>query len=303
MENKITSNFNTTKKGNEKKGLSTSSVNKRNNIFKGKITSTVILAAFMLLILIPIVFMLVTSFKTPLEIRMSGSLFPKNGFTIVNWVKTFESVPIIKYLLNSLVVAFVSTLLVTITALMASYSITRFQTGGPLLPMLILGTYIMPPIVVSLYIFSMIKVLGLADNVIGLSIVHSLLNMPIAVWLIEGHIRRLPEEVEMAAWVDGYGKFGTLFKVVFPIIKPGVISTAVICFLLSWDEFLFALILTYSPKSMTFPVGISQFVGEHGIQFGQMSAAALVGIIPIYICVFLFSKSMLSTITGAAVKR
>jgi len=291
MENEIVSNSKMIKK------------RVTNNIFIGKIIYFIILALFMLFILTPILFMLITSFKMPLEIRMSGALFPKSGLTTINWVKTFESVPIVKYIFNSIVVASISTFLVILVGLMASYSINRFGTGGPLLPMLILGTYIMPPIVVSLYIFSMIRVFGLADNVIGLSAVHMLLNMPIAVWLIDGHIRRLPEEVERAAWVDGYSKFKTLFRIVLPMIKPGVISAAVICFLLSWSEFLFALILTYSPKSMTFPVGISQFVGQHGIQFGQMSAGALIGIVPIYILVFLFSSTMLKTITGAAVKR
>lgn len=291
MENKIVSNSKMIKK------------RVANNMFKGKIMYFAILALFMLFILTPIFFMLVTSMKMPLEIRVSGALFPKDGFTTINWVRTFESVPIVRYIFNSVVVASISTFLVMLVALMASYSINRFGTGGPLLPMLILGTYIMPPIVVSLYIFSMIRILGLADNVIGLSAVHMLLNMPIAVWLIEGHIRRLPEEIERAAWVDGYSKFRTLFRIVLPMIKPGVISAAVICFLLSWSEFLFALILTYGPKSMTFPVGVSQFVGQHGVQFGQMSAGALVGIIPIYIVVFVFSSTMLKTITGAAVKR
>lgn len=271
-------------------------------MFKGKIINFIIIVLFMLFILTPIYFMFITSMKFPLEIRISGSLFPQTGFTTFNWEKIFEVIPIIRYVFNSIVVASLSTLLVILIALMASYSVNRFATGGPLLPMLILGTYIMPPIVVAVYIFNLIKSLGLVDNVIGLSIVYTMLNMPIAFWLIEGHIRRLPKEVERAAWVDGYSKFRTLFKVVLPMIKPGVISTAVVCFLLSWDEFMFSLILTYSPKAKTFPVGIAEFVGQHGIQFGQMSAAAFLGIIPVYIIILLFSSNILSTIKGSALK-
>jgi len=142
----------------------------------------------------------------------------------------------------------------------------------------------------------------LQDKLVGLILIHSMMNIPLAFWLLDSYIRNIPVELEHAAWVDGYSKFDTLVKIVYPLIKPGVLSTGVVCLIMSWNEFLFALILTYSDASKTFPIGISQYIGEHGMQFGEMSAAALAGIIPIYILVFIFSKNLVEGLGRSGLK-
>ncbi len=271
-------------------------------LFLGRPGRIVLLILFLAMILIPILFIATTSLKVPIEIRKSGALLPSKGITGENWVKAFRNVPLVRYLLNSLIAAVFSTVIVIVVAVPATYSMIRFKTGGAFLPAWILGTYVMPPIVVSIPIFGMFKLLGLQNTLLGLTLVHAMINMPIAVWLIDSYVRTIPKELEMAAWIDGYNKWRTLLKVVVPLIKPGVVATAVICMILSWNEFLFALILTYSVDSNTFPIGISRFVGEHGLQFGEMSAAALAGIIPIYILVFIFSRNLVEGLTKGGVK-
>ncbi|RKX76252.1 MAG: carbohydrate ABC transporter permease [Spirochaetes bacterium] len=271
-------------------------------IILGKPGRIFILVLFLGMILIPILFMITTSLKEPIEIRLSGALFPSQGVTGINWVKAFRNVPLVRYLFNSTVVALVSTFLVVLIAVPATYSIIRFSTGGWFLPAWILGTYVMPPIIVSIPIFNMVKFIGLQNTLAGMILVHTMMNMPIAVWLIDSYIRVIPRELERAAWIDGYSKWETLLRVVFPLIKPGVVATGVICMILSWNDFLFALILTYSVSSNTFPIGISRYVGEHGLQFGEMSAAALAGIIPIYILVFIFSRNLVESLTRGSVK-
>jgi multiple sugar transport system permease protein len=261
-----------------------------------------LLALFMALILIPIIFMITTSLKEPIQIRLSGSLFPTGGVTLVNWIKAFRNVPLVRYLINSMIVGVCSTFLAILLAVPATYSIVRFKTGGGFLPAWILGTYVMPPIVVTIPIFGMVKLVGLQDSLLGMLLVHTMMNMPIAVWLIDSYIRVIPSELERAAWIDGYGKWETLLRIVVPLIRPGIVATGVICTILSWNDFLFALILTYSTRSMTFPVGVSRYVGEHGLQFGEMSAAALAGIVPIYILVFLFSRNLVEGLTRGGVK-
>ena len=270
--------------------------------FMGRPGRIVLLILFLVMILIPIIFLVTTSIKIPIEIRKSGALLPSEGITGENWIKAFRNVPLVRYLLNSLIAAVFSTVLVVIVAVPATYSMIRFKIGGAFLPAWILGTYVMPPIVVSIPIFGMFKLLGLQNTLFGLTLVHAMINMPIAVWLIDGYVRTIPKELEMAAWIDGYNKWQTLLKVVVPLIKPGVVATAVICMILSWNEFLFALILTYSVDSNTFPIGISRFVGEHGLQFGEMSAAALAGIVTIYILVFIFSRNLVEGLTRGGVK-
>ena len=271
-------------------------------IFLGRPMRLLVLLAFMGIIVLPIFYIAMTSIKLPLEIRTSGAIFPSGGVTEINWVKAFRNVPLVRFLFNSTVVALFSTLLVLAVAIPATYSIIRFKTGGWFLPAWIIGTYVMPPIVVSIPIFAMVKIVDLQNKLPGLILVHAMANLPVAVWLLDSFIRNVPKELEYAAWIDGYSKFDTLVRVVFPLIKPGVVSAAVICIILSWNEFLFALILTYSPQSNTFPIGISRYIGEHGMQFGEMSAAALAGIIPIYLLVMLFSHNVVEGLTRGSVK-
>jgi multiple sugar transport system permease protein len=271
-------------------------------VFLGRPLRIFISVVFVGIIILPIFYIAMTSIKIPLEISLSGALFPAMGITGVNWINAFRTVPLVQFLFNSTVAAVISTVIVIAVAIPATYSIIRFNTGGWFLPTWIIGTYVMPPIVVSIPVFAMVKLVHLQNNLIGLILVYAMANLPVAVWLLDSYIRNLPKELEYAAWVDGYGKFETLLRVVFPLIRPGVVSAAVICMILSWNEFLFALLLTYSPVSNTFTIGISRFIGQHGMQFGEMSAAALAGIIPIYVIVLLFSRNVVEGLTRGGVK-
>jgi multiple sugar transport system permease protein len=268
----------------------------------GKIVRIVAIIAFSVFILLPLIFMVTTSIKQPIEIRESGALLPTRGIYFVNWVNAFITEPLGMFLRNSTIVAVISTLIVLLIAVPTSYSIVRFTTGGNALPSLILGGYVMPPIVVSIPIFMGIKSLGLSNSLTGLIITHIILNVTIAVFLMDSFIRSVPRELEEAAWIDGYSRFDTLTKVVLPLIRNGVIATGIIVLILSWNEFLMALLLTYDPSAQTFPVGISRYQGQHGLQFGEMSAAALTGIIPIYILVFFFQRYVVAGLTRGGVK-
>ena len=265
----------------------------------GRIALLVIFAAALLL---PIIYMATTSLKEPIEIDETGALLPSRGIFITNWKRAYATVPLSKFLFNSTVVAVSSTVIALAVAVPATYTIVRFRTGGKLPPAWILGTYIMPPIVVSLPIFAMIRLAGLIDSKFGLIIVYAMANMPVAVWLLDSFIRAIPKELEEAAWVDGYSRFDTLRRVVVPLIRPGLVATGIICLILSWNEFLFALILTYSDTAQTFPVGIAGYRGEHRRELGQMSAAALTGVVPIYLLVLFFQRYLVRGLTRGGVK-
>jgi multiple sugar transport system permease protein len=268
----------------------------------GKVVRFLAIIAFSIFILLPLLFMVTTSIKDPIEIRESGALLPTHGIHSINWFNAFMTEPLVLFLRNSTLVAVISTFFVLLIAVPASYSIVRFTTGGNALPSLILGGYVMPPIVVSIPIFMGIKSLGLANTISGVVITHIILNVTIAVFLLDSFIRTVPRELEEAAWIDGYSRFDTLIKVVLPLIRNGLIATGIIVLILSWNEFLMALLLTYDPSTQTFPVGISRYQGQHGLQFGEMSAAALTGIIPIYILVFFFQRYVVAGLTRGGVK-
>ncbi len=268
----------------------------------GRTAQIVALVLFTIFILLPIVYMATTSVKEPIEIRETGALLPTRGIFLINWMRAYRSVPLFKYLINSTIVAVGSTVIALAVAVPATYAIVRFRVGGSILPSIILGTYVMPPIVVTIPFFAVIRMAGLTNTKLGLIIVHAMINAPVAIWLLDSFVRTIPIEMEEAAWVDGYSRFDTLRRVVIPLIKPGLVATGVICLILSWNEFLFALILTYSDVSHTFPIGISRYEGEHGLQFGEMSAAALTGIVPIYILVLLFQQYLVQGLTRGGVK-
>ena len=262
----------------------------------------VMLIIFTIFVILPILFMFTTSIKEPIEIRESGALLPTRGIFTINWLRAYVTEPLEAFLFNSTLVAVVSTILVMLIAIPTTYAIVRFEIGGAVFPSMILGGYVMPPIVVSIPIFMIISAVGLSNTKLGLILVHTIINAPIAVWLLDSFVRSIPPELEEAAWIDGYSRFYTLWKVVIPLIKPGLIATGIICLILSWNEFLMALLLTYGPEAQTFPVGISRYQGQHGLQFGEMSAAALTGIIPIYILVFIFQRYVVAGLTRGGVK-
>jgi len=269
----------------------------------GRIIRILALVAFSLFVLLPIFYMFMTSIKDQIEIRASGALFPQKGIHLINWIYAWVTEPLHLFLRNSTIIAVFSTILVMIIAVPTTYAIVRFKVGGELLPSMILGGYVMPPIVVSIPIFFMIKALGLANKLPGMILVHTIINTPIAVWLLDSFVRTIPKELEEAAWIDGYSRFQTLMKVVLPLIRPGLIATGIICMILSWNEFLLALLLTTDPRgAQTFPVGISRYQGQHGLQFGEMSAAALSGVIPIYLIVFIFQRYVVAGLTRGGVK-
>lgn len=271
-------------------------------VVAGRGTRIILIVLFALGVLLPIIYMVTTSLKEPIEIRETGSILPGRSLYFTNWARAYRNVPLHIYLFNSTVTAVSSTAIALLVALPVTYAIVRFKTGGKILPAWILGTYVMPPIVVSLAIFAMMRLAGLTNSLLGLIIVHAMANLPVAVWLLDGFIRAIPRELEEAAWVDGYSRFGTLRQVVVPLTRSGLVATGIICLILSWNEFLFALILTYSDASHTFPIGISRYEGEHGLQFGEMAAAALTGIIPIYIVVLLFQRYLVEGLTHSGVK-
>ncbi|MGQ9887273.1 MAG: carbohydrate ABC transporter permease [Aggregatilineales bacterium] len=262
---------------------------------------TLIVVALLLFTLVPLLYMVTTSFKEPIEIRRSGAFLPETA-TDINWVRAYRNVPVHIYLGNSTLVALGSALLAVAVGLPISYVIARFHFGGNLLKNWILGTYITPPIVISIPVFLMFRTVGLIDSKLGLAIVHGVAALPVAVWLLENFIRKVPRDIDEAAWIDGASYWGTLFRIIFPVILPGLIATFIICIILSWNEFLFALILTYTRNAQTFPIGISNYIGEHGQQFGEMSAAALGGLVPIYLLAFFFQRYLVQGLSSGTVK-
>ena len=128
------------------------------------------------------------------------------------------------------------------------------------------------------------------------------MNVPVAIWLLDSFVRQVPKEIEEAAWVDGAGILGGLVRIVVPLIAPGIVAAGIICLILAYNEFLFALVFTFRPQTQTLPIGIALFQGDRLVNFGQMAAASLTGIVPVYIVALFFQRWLIKGLTHGAVK-
>ena len=204
---------------------------------------------------------------------------------------------------NSLIVATLVTLLCVGLGSLAAYSFARMRFGGqePFLYVM-LFSYMLPPIMILVPLYTIIRDLKLMDTLLGLIIVYSALIMPFAVWIMRGYFLTIPRDLEDAARIDGCTRLGALFRVVIPLSAPGLVATSLFCFLLSWEEFLLALIFTSSPAAKTIPVAIAEFTGRHAIDYGMMATGGVIAAIPPVLIALVFQRYLVSGLTSGAVK-
>ncbi len=190
--------------------------------------------------------------------------------------------PFMRYLRNSLIAGLASASTSVLLGFLAAYSFSRFRFRGAMaLMFLVLFLYAVPTIAMILGFFVVFDRLNLIDTVLGLSIAHVLLSLPLCTWLLRGFIIRVPVEIEEAAYIDGCSRWQMLIRILLPLTGPGIASAAILSFLLSWNDFLNALILT-GTQSRTLPVLLTGFITERVIYWDRMAAAGmLVMIIPV----------------------
>lgn len=252
-------------------------------------------------ILFPPVVLFLTSIKTELD---ALSFPPKWVFqpTLENYKHIFQFSPFMKYLLNSLTVASLNTGAVLVLGSLAAYSLARFRfRGADNIAFWILSVRMMPPVAAIIPIYIIMRNLRLLDTPWSLVITYLTFNLPFAVWMMRSFFREIPREIEESALVDGCSDFGAFWNVALPLVAPGLVATGILTFIFSWNEFLFALILTGS-KAVTLPVGITGFMKETGINWGYMTAGGVLALIPVIIFTILVQKHLVKGLTMGALK-
>ncbi|WP_373414705.1 carbohydrate ABC transporter permease [Ensifer aridi] len=249
---------------------------------------------------LPILYLVAVSFKTRDDV-LSGHFWPTVP-TLANWPGAFEAADIARFILNSVTVSVLAALLTIALALPSSYAVLRLKIGGKWLADVTLSSYMAPPIVALIPLFFLLKATGLLNTRAGLILVYGFANVPVAFWLLTPFLRRMPIEIEQAAAMDGAGPFRTLLQIVAPIIAPGIVATLLIVTVLSYNEFLFASAFTFSDATRTLPVGISLFQGDRLVNFGQMAAASLAGIAPVYLIALFMQRYLVSGLAHGGVK-
>lgn len=248
----------------------------------------------------PILYLVSVSFKTK-DDTLSGDFFPATPI-IDNWPSAFQSAPLLLYIGNSVIVALASALLTIVITLPASYATLRLGIGGKWLPKLTLSSYMAPPVVAMIPLFYFLKYIGLLNSLPGLVLVYGCINIPVAFWLLAPFLRRIPVDIEHAAAIDGASKWLILRRIVIPLIAPGLAATTIIIIILNYNEFLLASSFTFADATRTLTVGISLFQGDRLVNFGQMAAASLAGIAPVYLLALFAQRYLVEGLAHGGVK-
>jgi multiple sugar transport system permease protein len=206
-------------------------------------------------------------------------------------------------LVNSMIVASLTTLVGMVVGTIAAYAFSRFRfPGRGWLILAFMGTTMLPPIALILPIYQIMKTLGLTDTPIALIIIYSSFVTPYVIWLMRGYLDTIPKDLDEAARVDGCSRLGALWRVIVPVARPGLLSTALLSFLLAWDEFLYALVITQSNHSKTLPVAINDFIGRHGVDLQGLAAGGVIAALPPLILAFVFQRYIVAGLTAGSVK-
>jgi multiple sugar transport system permease protein len=205
--------------------------------------------------------------------------------------------------LNSLEVGFGSTLLSVILGTLAAYAFSRFRVPGKSdLLFFILSTRMMPPIAIAIPVYLMYRQLGLSDTHTGLILMYTVVNLSLATWLLQGFMDEIPREYEEAAMVDGYTRFQAFLRVVLPQAATGIATTAIFCLIFAWNEYAFALLLT-SGTAQTSPPFIPTIIGEGGLDWPAMAAGTTLFLLPVLVFTVLLRKHLLRGVTFGAIRK
>lgn len=251
----------------------------------------------------PVVLLLFNSLKTEIDIFASPMGIPTR-VTWENFRHVLTETSFLINLRNSAIVATATVLLSVLITAPAGYALSRFKfRGRTLFSMWLLATQSFPGIIMVLGLFTVLKTYGLLNTLPGLVVMHTSFSMPFSIWLLKGYFDKIPVALEEAARIDGCSTLQSLVRIVLPLSVPGLLAVATFSLLLSWNEFFFALVIMRDNAHYTLPVFLSRFLGSGGVvQWGPLSAAALLVSIPVFVLFLLGQRYLVSGLTGGAIK-
>lgn len=264
------------------------------------VLATVVLAVLLVFFVAPLLYLVSVSFMGRNETGQ-GVLIPAVP-QWSNWAEAITDSPLLRGILNSLIAALGGAALSLAIALPGAWAMVRFRTGGATLAATIMSPWLLPPIVAVVPLFTLLRILGLNNTLLGLTLVYALVNVPVAIWLLEGFLRKLPVEIEEAARIDGAGSFRVLVSIVAPLVSPALVAIGIVVGVLNYNEFLLATFLTQSVDSQTLPVVLSMFYGERTPHFGKIAAASVIGLIPVFAAAAFFQRWLVGGLTSGSVR-
>jgi len=256
----------------------------------------------LLFALLPVVWMLWISFVTKPDFLFTG----ETTYSLDNYtnILTSKSLHFIDYVKNSLIISIVTAGIVTFLSSCAGYAVSRMRFPGKIaVPLFILALSMFPPISIVGYLYRFFATMGMLNTHSALILPYIALAVPLSLWIIISYFSQIPRDLDNAGLVDGAGRLGVLFKIILPIALPGIFSAFLLVFIASFNEFLFALMLTVDFKAQTIPVGIALFEGLHGeIPWGNIMAASAVASIPLIVLTLIFQKYVIQGLMAGSVR-
>ncbi|WP_103134871.1 carbohydrate ABC transporter permease [Mesotoga sp. B105.6.4] len=267
------------------------------------ITMNIVAFVVVLLILSPLLMLVLNSFRETMDIYQNPLKLPEKLYT-GNYSKIFQDTSFRRNFANSMTVTLVTVLLCIVITMLAGYAMSRFKFKGknPLI-LWLLASQAFPGILMIIGLFSLLNRYSLQNNPIGLIILYTTFTIPFCSWLLKGYFDEIPQALEEAAMIDGCTRFQAMRKIIVPMAVPGIVAVGTFAFLLSWNEFFFALVIMRENANYTLPVFLSRFVGTGGaVEWGALSAGALITALPPILLFLLSQKYLIGGLTRGAVK-
>ena len=260
----------------------------------------VVAALALVFFLFPIVWIILTAFKTPNEFLKSPPIWIPQTPNLDYFDHVIRTGGL-NALANTLIISTSVTLLSLLIGSLAAYALARWRVGGDNLPFFILSQRFMPPVAVIFPFLLLFKTLRWTDTHQALILIYLTFNLPYTVWMMRGFFMEIPREIEESALVDGCSSLGAFWRIALPLVAPGLVATGIFCFIFSWAEFFFAIALTKS-NAVTLSVYIVNFFGKMMVQWGEIGATSIVSMVPLFILSFAAQRYLVRGLTMGAVK-
>lgn len=268
------------------------------------ILSVAVMTLLGLFLLFPLYWVIATSFKHNMDIyRFPPQLFPVN-FTIASYREILSDISVLRYLFNNLTVSAGTTLLTLVCASLAGYSLSRYESPfGNIVKTSLLSTQMFPIVGLILALYVIFRNLNLINTRMSLILALSAVTIPFSTILIKGFFDDISRSLEEAARIDGCSRLRTLFSIIMPLSKPGLLAIGLFTFMQAWDDFLFAITFVLTDEKRTLSAGIAmKFLGEVSYDWAQVTAVSVAGVLPMFILIFIFQRNMVAGLTAGAVK-
>lgn len=271
-----------------------------------------VLALLLIFAFFPFVWMVLTSVKTEDQMRSLAQFdeetslvdaFVPDPFYMENYRELLEEQPFVRWFFNSAVVAAVSSFLAIAVGSVGAYAITRLKfKGNGILGILVLVTYLVPPVILFIPMYSLLRELGLLNSLLGLMVIYPTITVPFATWVLMGFFDTIPKELDEAALIDGCNHWGAFWRVSLPLIAPGLAAAGMFAFTLAWNEYLYAFVFITDRAQTTLPVAISKMIQGDVYLWGQLMSSATLTTLPVIIFYVYLQRYMVGGLAVGGVK-